>query len=104
MLESLQRTGEKALSELQNVADIDTLKEWRSRNLGKESVLMQTLGNLGSLPASDRPAIGRQANDIRRALETACQQRVDEWMFLVQRSIVQRNDDVSRLDAGAVGS
>ncbi len=78
MLESLNKTEQQALSKLQHAADSTALKEWRSRHLGKESALLQALGSLGSLPAEDRPAIGRRANEIRRALEAACQQRADE--------------------------
>ncbi len=78
MLESLNKTEQQALSELQYTADSTALKEWRSRHLGKESALLQALGSLGSLPAADRPAIGRRANEIRRALEAVCQQRADE--------------------------
>ena len=78
MLESLQKTAEKALSELQNIADKGTLKEWHSQNLGKESVIMQTLGNLGNLPTSERPVIGRQANNIRQNLEKEFQKHIDK--------------------------
>lgn len=78
MVESLQETEQKALAELQHAGDSTALKEWRSRNLGKGSVVMQALGSLGSLPATKRPETGRRANEIRRALEAACLQRADE--------------------------
>ena len=78
MLESLHNTEQQALSELQQVAGSADMKEWRSRHLGKESTLMQNLGSLGSFPAEERPAIGRRANEIRRALEAAYHERSDE--------------------------
>jgi phenylalanyl-tRNA synthetase alpha chain len=78
MLELLHKNKQQALSELQRAADSTALKEWRSRHLGKESALMQALGSLGSLPAAERPDIGRRANEIRRSLKAACQQRADE--------------------------
>ena len=56
MVESLQETEQKALAELKHAGDSTALKEWRSRNLGKGSAVMQALGNLGNLPATERPA------------------------------------------------
>ena len=95
MLESLQKNAEKALSELQNVTDTTSLKEWRSQNLGKESVIMQTLGNLGGLPTSERPVIGRQANNIRQNLETAFQKRIDQLRDSASETLPTASLDVT---------
>ena len=95
MLESLQKNAEKALSELQNVTYTTSLKEWRSQNLGKESVIMQTLGNLGGLPTSERPVIGRQANNIRQNLETAFQKRIDQLRDSASETLPTASLDVT---------
>ena len=67
----------RALAELESAADSRALDEWRVSFLGRRGELTALLRGLGSLPASERPAVGAAANDARRALERALSERED---------------------------
>ena len=61
MLEQLNQLLENALQELESVADLEALDQWRVNYLGKKSELNQLLRNVGGLPRDERPAAGNAA-------------------------------------------
>jgi len=71
MLEKLDQIERSATSALSNVEDEAALEEWRVTYLGRSSPLMRIFDGLGQLPKEERPDIGRRANEVKRALETA---------------------------------
>jgi phenylalanyl-tRNA synthetase alpha chain len=71
MLEQLNHIERNALAELEAVSGEDDLQRWKVTHLGRSSPLMQTFDQLGSLPKDERPVIGRRANEVKRALESA---------------------------------
>lgn len=71
MLSKLNEIELSAQSALETVVDEASLEGWRVAHLGRSSPLMNIFDQLGSLPKEDRPAIGRRANEIKRALENA---------------------------------
>jgi len=75
MLESLDNIKTIALSELQKTSDMETLRLWYSTHLSKSSQLVKSLRNLSNVASKDRPTIGKHANDIRKILEQAYEDR-----------------------------
>lgn len=71
MKEQLQALRARALGELNDLADLRTLDEWRVRLLGKKGELTALLRGMGALPAEERPAMGQLINSLRAELEEA---------------------------------
>lgn len=69
MLTQLEEIKNNALSSLRGVTDQEQLESWRVAHLGRSSPLMGVFDQLGRLPKEERPAIGRQANQIKQSLE-----------------------------------
>jgi phenylalanyl-tRNA synthetase alpha chain len=47
------------------------MQAWRTRYLGRQGETQKLLDGLKSLPPAERPAAGKAANDLRKALEEA---------------------------------
>jgi phenylalanyl-tRNA synthetase alpha chain len=77
MLNQLDQIQKTALEALNRITDSKTLDEWRVTHLGKKSPLMTILGDLGKLSKEERPAIGKRGNEVKRALETALDEKVE---------------------------
>ena len=52
------------------------LEQIRVRYLGRQGALTSLLRSLGTLPAAERPLVGAAANEAKRELETALEQRL----------------------------
>ncbi len=89
MLEQLDQIEASALAALEGVQDEDALQGWRVAYLGRNAPLMQTFDRLGSLSKEERPAIGRRANQVKRALEAALAARSEELHQAALRSALQ---------------
>ncbi len=61
----------QALAELSSAKDASSLQVWRTRYLGRQGEAQKLLDGLKSVPAAERPAAGKAANDFRKALEEA---------------------------------
>jgi phenylalanyl-tRNA synthetase alpha chain len=75
MLERLKSLHAQALDELGKVDNSRELESWRVRALGKKSELTQILRSLAKLPLEERPMMGTQANEIKRALESSLREK-----------------------------
>jgi len=75
MLESLDKIHADALVALAGVQDEAALEQWRTAYLGRNSDLMKSLKQLGVLDDEERPKVGQRANEIKRTLETALEER-----------------------------
>src|SRR2546428_1977648 len=71
LLDDLKGLRKRALSELVAATDAAKLEEWRVRTLGRGGVVTLALRGLGSIPADQRPQVGREANALRREIEAA---------------------------------
>ena len=71
MSQDVEALREAALRVLEQVGSSESLAAWRVAHLGRSSPLMTFLGDLGTLPAAERPAAGRSANLAKHALEEA---------------------------------
>ncbi len=75
MLEKLKRIEAEALQSLRDVQEEEALLRWKIASLGRSALLMQIFDQLGTLAKDERPLIGRRANEVKRALETAYAER-----------------------------
>jgi phenylalanyl-tRNA synthetase alpha chain len=96
MLEKLNQIEADGLKDLQAVKSEDALQRWKVACLGRNAPLMQVFDQLGTLPKEERPAIGRRANEVKRALEAAYAQREDEMrLATLERSLQSERLDVT---------
>ncbi len=75
MQETLKEIEKKALGSLAEVQDEAALETWRITHLGRSSQLTQVFNSLGGLSHEERPKVGMQANEVKKALESAFTER-----------------------------
>jgi phenylalanyl-tRNA synthetase alpha chain len=74
-LAELRTEAEAAIGAAGSAAE---LEELRVRYLGRRSELTRALRSIGELPPKQRGAVGKQANEVRRALEGLLERRTAE--------------------------
>ena len=74
-LEQLRTEAERAIGAAGSAAE---LEELRVRFLGRKSELTATLRSIGELPPEQRGPVGKQANEVRQALEGLLERRTAE--------------------------
>jgi phenylalanyl-tRNA synthetase alpha chain len=96
MTGQLEQTERQALNELESVQDDEALQRWKVTHLGRSSPLMKTFDGLGKLSKEERPVIGRRANEVKRALEGAFEERSQALrQVAIQRALAAERLDVS---------
>jgi len=75
MIEKLNTIGGQAIQEIKTAANLETLEQVRISVLGKKGALSEVLKGLSSVPPSERPVIGGAANELKRKIETALEER-----------------------------
>ncbi len=79
MLEKVQELREEALEALRAASNLTELDDWRVRYLGRKGgALTQLLRGMAELPAEERPALGRAANELKSTLQEAYEARQEE--------------------------
>ena len=68
---SIQQIYEEALQALGSAPDIDNVKALSIRYLGRKGAVTKFLRNISSQPAEKRAAIGKKANQVKKALDKA---------------------------------
>ena len=81
----LDQIEEAALSTLEAAQDDEALQSWKVAHLGRSSPLMSTFDRLREVPKEQRPAIGRWANEVKKALESLNR----EWEKLVKDGVTE---------------
>src|SRR3954466_731592 len=71
-LDALRTEAEAAIAAASSSPE---LEELRVRYLGRKAELTQTLRSIGELPPDQRGPVGKQANEVRRALEALLDER-----------------------------
>jgi phenylalanyl-tRNA synthetase alpha chain len=96
MIEQLEQIERQALGELDSVQDDEALQRWKVTHLGRSSLLMKTFDGLGGLAKEERPIIGRRANEVKRSLEAAFEERSQGLrQVAIQRALAAERLDVS---------
>ena len=71
MPDEVRQLESTAVEEIQTAEDEKTLQELRVRHLGRKSPLRQVMGQIGRLPAAERPALGQVAGQAQKAIQQA---------------------------------
>jgi phenylalanyl-tRNA synthetase alpha chain len=99
MLPELDKIEQNAHQALDSVQDEASLEQWRIAHLGRSSPLMLVFDQLGKLSKEERPLIGRRANEVKRALESALSERSEA----MRQAALQRSLQAERLDVTLPG-
>lgn len=75
MLEQFEEIGRQALADLEAVADLKALEEYRIQYLGRKGSVTDLLSRIGQLPKEDKPKAGQLANRIKKDVAAAFDQR-----------------------------
>ncbi len=67
----------EAVREIELAAAADQVQALSIKYLGRKGVITQFLRNISSLPAEERPMAGKEANQVKLKIETACEQALD---------------------------
>jgi phenylalanyl-tRNA synthetase alpha chain len=95
-LQQLRGEAEEAIGAAGSASE---LEELRVRYLGRKSRLTQALRSIGELPPEQRGAVGKEANEVRRALEGLVERRAAE----LEASELDRRLAEDRLDVTLPG-
>ena len=71
MLEKVQELEDRALAELDAVADANELEAFRIQYLGSKGELKSLMGLMKDVPKADKPAFGQSANQLKQKLQHA---------------------------------
>ena len=75
MLNQLETLAETARTELDQLDTGNALDAWNSKYIGRKGELTQMLRRVSELPKEDRPIFGQRANQLKKKLEAAYEQR-----------------------------
>jgi phenylalanyl-tRNA synthetase alpha chain len=96
MLDELNKVEKNGLESLESVNDESALEAWRVANLGRSSGLMQVFSRFGELSKEEKPAIGKRANEVKKALETSYAAKSEQLrQAQLKRSLEQEQLDVT---------
>lgn len=96
MIDDIVRLRDQALDELDKISRLDELEGWRIKYLGKRGAVTTLLRGLGTIDPSERPNVGRVANETKNILETKLEAK-EETLRRVEReqSIERERVDVT---------
>ncbi|MGE5893999.1 MAG: phenylalanine--tRNA ligase subunit alpha [bacterium] len=69
---------ESFLRQLGKAEDVQALQELRVQYLGKKGEITQQLKSLGSIPPEERPAAGKQINDLKEYIEEQLSKKLEK--------------------------
>src|SRR5699024_10144392 len=69
MKEKLIQIKEEALSDIENMKDLEELEKLRIKLLGKKGELTKVLRDMGKVPKESRQIVGKMANEVREDIE-----------------------------------
>ncbi|MBM3122122.1 MAG: phenylalanine--tRNA ligase subunit alpha [Chloroflexi bacterium] len=75
MLERLGSLEQEGLRDLSAADDEEALQAWKVRYLGRSAELGRVLDGLRTAPKEERPALGKRANQVKQAFESAFEAR-----------------------------
>ncbi|MFP4159270.1 MAG: phenylalanine--tRNA ligase subunit alpha [Desulfobacterales bacterium] len=79
MSQEIEQIRQQALSELQQAEEAETVRELSVRYLGRKGRVTKFLRNISQLPADQRPAAGKRANEVKKELESAFDSALAEF-------------------------
>lgn len=92
-LEELNAAAQAALQQTEATPDTE---EWHAEYLGRKGRLTSLLRNLGALSKEERPLVGKRANEIKTALESALEARQEALaQSELERALASEGIDVT---------
>jgi phenylalanyl-tRNA synthetase alpha chain len=96
MLDQLNQIQEEARAALEAINTKADLDDWYAHTIGRKGAVTLLLRRVGELPKEERPAFGRQANEVKQALEKAYEARAAQVKAAeLERSLRQGAIDVT---------
>ena len=77
MSTDLELIYSNALASLQEAATVDELESWYRQNLGRKGQVYLLTRQVGRLDSQERPAFGKRLNEVKQALQSAYDQRLE---------------------------
>ncbi len=77
MSTDLELIYSNALASLQEAASVDELESWYRQNLGRKGQVYLLTRQVGRLDSQERPAFGKRLNEVKQALQSAYDQRLE---------------------------
>jgi len=71
MDKSIDQIYQEALAELKEAAGHQAVQDISVRYLGRKGIITQFLRNISKLPVDQRPVAGKQANEVKKLLDSA---------------------------------
>jgi len=78
LLEDIQEIRAEALEQLRGAETAEDLEAWRIRYLGSKGAVKAAMQRLRQVPAEEKPAIGKAANELKNDLAAAFEARSGE--------------------------
>ncbi len=75
----VKQIEQQALAALGNAENSEQVKALSVKYIGRKGLVTLFLRNISKLPAEQRPEAGKQANIIKKRLETAFQKAIDQF-------------------------
>src|SRR3954451_12247257 len=75
MLDRIEAIHDAAVAEIDSAGTAAELEELRVRHLGRKAELPNLLRGVAQLPPEQRGAVGKRANEVRKALEALIEER-----------------------------
>jgi phenylalanyl-tRNA synthetase alpha chain len=75
MLDRIEAIHDAAVAEIESAGTAASLEELRVKHLGRKAELPNLLRGVAQLPPEERGAVGKRANEVRRALEALIEER-----------------------------
>src|SRR5258708_6023285 len=95
LIASLEGLGDELDAMLRPLADEQSIRAAQAQFLGKKGRLSELMKALGSLSASDRPAVGAAANKVKQSIEERVARRLGELDRAATTKDLARTVDVT---------
>jgi phenylalanyl-tRNA synthetase alpha chain len=99
MFERLETVETEALTALEAVRDREALQAWSTKYIGRKGEITTLLRSTGQMPAEERPAFGKRANEIKVRLEEAYAERET----LIEEQALARDLEEGEIDISLPG-
>jgi len=76
---NLDQIHQNGLEEIEAAENSNDIQDLSVRYLGRKGILTQFLRNIATLPADQRPAAGKKANEIKNILDKAFKQAAEKF-------------------------
>lgn len=99
MKESIETIKKNFASELAEAYDLETLEKVKVRFLGKKGEITSIMKSLGQVPAEEKPLLGKELNQLKKAAEEMLEERKTELKSNASHSLWEKE----RLDVTLPG-